>query len=132
MDFMKMGAAGIMSDPDNTFFVDIIRQYGAFPIVGILIGTVIAGTTQSSSATTGLVIALGSTGLIELDMAIALIMGANIGTCFLELFAGIGATTPAKRTAIAQTIINIVGVAVFFPFIEADLLSNSLQPLISD
>ncbi|MHA1928651.1 MAG: Na/Pi cotransporter family protein [Candidatus Thorarchaeota archaeon] len=117
MDFMKMGAAGIMSDPDNTFFVDIIREYSAFPIAGILIGTVIAGTTQSSSATTGLVIALGSTGLIELDMGIALIMGANVGTCFLELFAGIGATTPAKRTAIAQTIINIVGVAIFFPFI---------------
>ncbi|MDH4214589.1 MAG: Na/Pi symporter, partial [Candidatus Thorarchaeota archaeon] len=41
----------------------------------------------------------------------------NIGTCFLELFAGIGATTPAKRTALAQTVINITGVAIFYPIL---------------
>ncbi len=117
MDFMKDGAKAILNDPENSFFIDAINEYSAVPIVGILIGTAIAGTTQSSSATTSLVIALGGAGLIGLDMGIALAMGANIGTCFLELFAGIGATTPAKRTAIAQTIINLVGVAIFFPFI---------------
>ncbi len=125
MEFMKDGAKAIINDPENTFFVDAINEYSAFPIIGILIGTAIAGTTQSSSATTGLVIALGGAGLIGLPMGIALIMGANIGTCFLELFAGIGATTPAKRTAVAQTIINVVGVAVFFPFIGpfADMIT---------
>jgi len=117
MEFMKDGAKAILNDPENTFFVDAINEYSASPIVGILIGTAIAGTTQSSSATTSLVIALGGAGLIGLPMGIALAMGANIGTCFLELVAGIGATTPAKRTAVAQTMINIVGVAVFFPFI---------------
>ncbi|MBN2230202.1 MAG: Na/Pi cotransporter family protein [Candidatus Thorarchaeota archaeon] len=117
MEFMKDGAKAILNDPDNTFFVDAINEYSAFPIVGILVGTAIAGSTQSSSATTCLVIALGSAGLIGLPMGIALVMGANIGTCFLELVAGIGATTPAKRTAIAQTMINVIGVAVFFPFI---------------
>ncbi|MBE0526607.1 MAG: Na/Pi cotransporter family protein, partial [Candidatus Thorarchaeota archaeon] len=49
--------------------------------------------------------------------AIALVMGANIGTCFLELAAGVGATAPAKRTALAQAVINVVGVAIFLPFI---------------
>ncbi|MHA1909168.1 MAG: Na/Pi cotransporter family protein [Candidatus Thorarchaeota archaeon] len=117
MDFMKDGAKAILLDPENAFFTDAINAYSTVPLVGILIGTVIAGTTQSSSATTGLVIALGGAGLIGLPMGIALVMGANIGTCFLELVAGIGATTPAKRTAIAQTMINIIGVAVFFPFI---------------
>ncbi|MDF1539788.1 MAG: Na/Pi cotransporter family protein [Candidatus Thorarchaeota archaeon] len=117
MGFMKDGAKAIIADPDNTFFVDAITEYSAFPIIGILIGTAIAGATQSSSATTSLVIALGAAGLIGLPMGIALAMGANIGTCFLELAAGIGATTPAKRTAIAQTMINVIGVAIFFPFI---------------
>ncbi len=117
MEFMKDGAKAILLDPENTFFVDAIDSYSTMPIVGILIGTAIAGTTQSSSATTGLIIALGGAGLIGLPMGIALVMGANIGTCFLELIAGIGATTPAKRTAVAQAMINVVGVAVFYPFI---------------
>lgn len=115
MDAMKTGATSITED--YTFFKNLINTYGSIPIIGILIGALIAGVTQSSSATTSLVIAMGGAGMIELGPGIALVMGANIGTCFLELFAGIGATTPAKRTAIAQTIINIVGVAIFLPFL---------------
>ncbi|MHA2152780.1 MAG: Na/Pi cotransporter family protein, partial [Candidatus Thorarchaeota archaeon] len=115
MDFMKQGAAPLTTE--YPFFRNLINDYGAIPIVGILIGALIAGVTQSSSATTSLVIAMGAAGAIDLGPGIALVMGANIGTCFLELFAGLGATTPAKRTAIAQTIINIVGVAVFLPFL---------------
>jgi len=115
MDFMKEGARPLTTD--YPFFRDLINDYGAIPIVGILIGALIAGVTQSSSATTSLVIAMSAAGAIDLSPGIALIMGANIGTCFLELFAGIGATTPAKRTAIAQTIINVVGVAIFLPIL---------------
>ncbi|MHA2286319.1 MAG: Na/Pi cotransporter family protein, partial [Candidatus Thorarchaeota archaeon] len=114
MDFMKMGAREL---GESQFFIDAIASYGAIPLFGILIGAAIAGITQSSSATTSLVIALGGAGVIGLDSGITLIMGANIGTCFLELFAGIGATTPAKRTAVAQTIINVIGVGIFLPFL---------------
>jgi phosphate:Na+ symporter len=115
MEFMKEGARPLTTD--YPFFRDLINDYAIIPIVGILIGALIAGVTQSSSATTSLVIAMGAAGAIDLGPGIALVMGANIGTCFLELFAGIGATTPAKRTAVAQTIINIIGVAIFLPFL---------------
>ncbi|MFW9768281.1 MAG: Na/Pi cotransporter family protein [Candidatus Thorarchaeota archaeon] len=115
MDFMKEGAKPLTTD--YPFFRNLINDYGAVPIIGILIGALIAGVTQSSSATTSLVIAMGAAGAIDLGPGIALVMGANIGTCFLELFAGIGASTPAKRTAIAQAIINVVGVVIFLPFL---------------
>ncbi|MFX1485374.1 MAG: Na/Pi cotransporter family protein, partial [Promethearchaeota archaeon] len=115
MDFMKQGAHPLTTD--YPFFRNLINDYGAIPLVGILIGALIAGVTQSSSATTSLVIAMGAAGAIDLGPGIALVMGANIGTCFLELFAGIGATSPAKRTAIAQAIINVVGVAIFLPIL---------------
>ncbi|MFW9960290.1 MAG: Na/Pi cotransporter family protein [Candidatus Thorarchaeota archaeon] len=115
MDFMKMGATPLATE--YPLFSDLINDYGAIPIFGILIGALIAGITQSSSATTSLVIAMGAAGVIGLDTGIALVLGANIGTCFLELFAGIGATTPAKRTALAQSIINVVGVAIFLPIL---------------
>ncbi|MHA3962164.1 MAG: Na/Pi cotransporter family protein [Candidatus Thorarchaeota archaeon SMTZ1-45] len=115
MDFMKMGGEDLTSD--YPFFRTLINEYGANPIVGIMIGALIAGVTQSSSATTSLVIAMGRAGAIDLGPGIALVMGANIGTCFLELFAAIGATSPAKRTAMAQTMINVVGVVIFLPFL---------------
>ncbi len=115
MNFMKEGAAPLATD--YPLFQSLINDYGAIPIIGIMIGALIAGITQSSSATTSLVIAMGMSGVIGLAPAITLIMGANIGTCFLELAAGYGATTPAKRTAVAQTLINVIGVLVFLPFL---------------
>ena len=129
MEFMKQGALPLTRD--YPFFTSLINDFGAIPILGILIGALIAGVTQSSSATTSLVIAMGAAGAIGLAPAIALVMGANIGTCFLELAAGIGATTPAKRTAVAQTVINVVGVAIFLPFLGpfADLVTTTSTDL---
>jgi len=114
MDFIKISARPL---GENQVFVDLINNYGSNIFIGVLIGALIAGITQSSSATTSLVIALGMSGVIHLDAGIALVMGANIGTCFLEIVAAIGATSPAKRTALAQTMINVVGVLMFIPFI---------------
>jgi len=129
MDFMKQGAA-FLTSPEYPFFADLINNFGVIPIFGILIGALIAGITQSSSATTSLVIALGAAGAIGLAPAIALVMGANIGTCFLELAAGVGATTPAKRTAVAQALINVIGVTILLPFLEP--LSSLVQATSAD
>ena len=114
MDVMGLGIEPLVNLP---IFVYLINTFGQIPVIGILIGALIAGVTQSSSATTSLVIAFGRAGAINLEAAIAIIMGANIGTTFLELFAAIGATRPAKRTALAQATINVVGVFIFLPFI---------------
>ncbi len=77
MDFMKAGASEL---GQSQVFVDLIIAFGVIPIFGILIGAAIAGFTQSSSATTSLVIAMSMAGVIGLPAGIALIMGANIGT----------------------------------------------------
>jgi phosphate:Na+ symporter len=117
--FLAMYIMGLGIEPlvNLPIFIHLINTFGQNPVIGILIGALIAGVTQSSSATTSLVIAFGRTGAINLETAIAIIMGANIGTTFLELFASIGATRPAKRTAMAQATINVVGVFVFLPFL---------------
>ncbi|MFX1561907.1 MAG: Na/Pi cotransporter family protein [Promethearchaeota archaeon] len=117
--FLAMDIMGQGIEPlgDLPYFTDLINSFGSIPLFGILIGTLIAGVTQSSSATTSLVIAFGREGVINLESAIAIILGANIGTTFLELFATIGVSAPAKRTAIAQALINIIGVLIFIPFL---------------
>jgi len=111
---MKEGAKPL---GQSEVFVELLDSFNMNPLFGILIGTLIAGITQSSSATTSLVIALGSSNVIGLEMGITAVLGANIGTCFLELAAGVGATTPAKRTALAQALINIFGVTIFLPIL---------------
>ncbi len=96
----------------------ILGDFGVYPLIGILIGALLTAITSSSSATTSLVIAMSMEGIIPLNSGIALIIGANIGTCVLELVATIGTNTAARRTGMAQFLINCFGALIFYPFLE--------------
>ncbi len=85
---------------------------------------------QSSAALVALVISLGINNLITLPAAIAMVLGANIGTCVGELFAVIGSSLASKRLALAQLMINLFGILIFFPFIG--YFSGFLETLSSD
>jgi len=87
------------------------------PLTGIITGMIVTAIIQSSSVTTGLVLALASVGLIDLKGAIPLILGCNIGTCVTALLASIGTTISARRTAVAHITFNVTGVLLFLPFI---------------
>jgi len=87
------------------------------PLAGIIAGMIVTAIIQSSSVTTGLVLALASVGLIDLRGAIPIILGCNIGTCVTALLASIGTTVSARRTAVAHITFNITGVLLFFPFL---------------
>ncbi|MDD5382466.1 MAG: Na/Pi symporter, partial [Candidatus Margulisbacteria bacterium] len=82
MNIMKDGVESLKSAP---FIIEIFAKFGRTPILGILIGMVFTGIIQSSSATSGLVIAMGMEGIIDLNTAVALMFGANIGTCVTAL-----------------------------------------------
>jgi phosphate:Na+ symporter len=102
--FFGMGIMSSAMKPLRSFepFLELMRDVST-PAVGILIAAVFTGLVQSSSATTGVVIAMASQGLISLEGGIALIMGANIGTC---VTAGLASMT-----------FNVAGVAVMVWFI---------------
>jgi phosphate:Na+ symporter len=89
--FFGMGVMGEAMAPLRSYqpFLDaMIRMEN--PAVGILVAALFTGLIQSSSATTGIVIVMASQGLITLTAGIALILGANIGTCVTALLASIG------------------------------------------
>jgi phosphate:Na+ symporter len=115
MKTMSGGAKGILEYPAVT---DLLVRFGATPILGVIAGAVFTAVIQSSSATTGLVIAMGMNNVITLPSAIALILGANIGTCVTGFIASLGSCKSAKRAAFIQIFINIVTVAIFMPFIQ--------------
>lgn len=114
---MKIMSDGAKPLKDYPLIMDVIVQFGRFPLYGILIGAIFTTITNSSSATTSLVIAMSMEGVVGLTSGIALIIGANIGTCFLELIAIVGTNLSAKRTGIAQFIINLLGALLIYPFI---------------
>ena len=84
-----------------------------FPLLLVIVGIIFTALIQSSSAATGIVITMVGAGVLELDLALFIVMGANIGTCVTALLASIGGTTNAKRVALIHFTNNTIG-AIFF------------------
>lgn len=113
MQLMSDGAS-----PLRTYepFMDMMQQM-ANPLWAILLASAFTAVMQSSSATTGLVITLAGQGFISLDTGIALIFGANIGTCITAGLASIGKPREAVRAAVVHGLFNVTGVVMWLAFI---------------
>ena len=106
-------------------FVTLLHYLFLWPGLGLLVGLVITAIVQSSSAVTGLVVALAKQKLIVLEAALAVALGSNVGTCITAFLASVGSTREAKLTAWAHLYFNIIGVVVFAPLLP--LLNYLLQ-----
>jgi phosphate:Na+ symporter len=87
------------------------------PLLGALVGAMFTAVVQSSSATTGILIVIASQGLIGLESAIAIALGANIGTCVTAVLASIGKPREAVRAAVVHTLFNVAGVLIWIGFV---------------
>ena len=74
---------------------------------GVGIGAGVTAIIQSSSAATGVVITMVGTGVLPLDMALFIVLGANIGTCVTALLASVGANANSKRVAFIHFTFNV-------------------------
>ncbi len=93
-------------------FVRLMREMSD-PLWGVLVGAIVTAVIQSSAATLAMAIVLAAQGAITLEAGIAVAFGANIGTCVTAVLASIGKPRIAKQVAIAHTMFNIFGVAVW-------------------
>lgn len=82
-------------------------------IVLFLLGALLTAAMQSSAALTAIVISLAGSGLISLQMAMCIILGANVGTCLTSLISSIGASVNAKRAAMVHLLFNVAGCLIF-------------------
>lgn len=98
-------------------FINLMINSAKNPILGVLVGVVVTAIIQSSSATTGLLVMLGTQGLISLEAAIPITFGANVGTTVTALLASIGTNLAARRTAFAHFLMKVFGTIAFLPFI---------------
>jgi len=116
--FFGMQVMGDAMAPLRTYapFLDWMSSM-ATPAIGIGCGALFTALVQSSSATTGVVIVLASQGLITLDAGIALIFGANVGTCVTAMLASIGKPREALRAAVVHVLFNVAGVLLWLGLI---------------
>ncbi|TVZ88340.1 phosphate:Na+ symporter [Aeribacillus composti] len=94
-------------------FHDLTVSISANPLLGVVIGTVFTIIVQSSSATIGILQMMFSQGLIDLNAALPLLFGDNIGTTITAVLASIGASIAAKRAALTHVMFNLIGTAIF-------------------
>jgi phosphate:Na+ symporter len=116
--FYGMGLMSAAMAPlrDYPPFIDFIATLSN-PFAGALVGMVFTAVIQSSAATTGIVIVLAGQGVMSLETAIAVALGANIGTCATAGLAVIGKPREAVRAAVVHALFNVAGVAIWIGFI---------------
>ncbi len=98
-------------------FADLTVSMSDNPLLGVLIGTIFTVSVQSSSASIALLQQLYSQGAMDLQAALPVLFGDNIGTTITALIAAIGATITAKRAALTHVIFNLIGTILVLVFL---------------
>lgn len=138
MQMTSSGLEAAAGDRMKTF----LERLTANRFMGVLVGAGITAAIQSSSATTVMVVGFVNAGMMSLNQAVWIIMGANIGTCItgilvsldmgavapLLAFAGVGLMMFVKKQQRLQHIGQILaGLGVLF--IGMDMMSGAMSPL---
>lgn len=104
------------------------------PILLFLNGFFITAILQSSSVVTSVMIVLANLGLLNLENALFIILGVNIGTCLPVIFATLSMSKESLKSAVFNIAFNIIGSLIFFPIllffgnniITAKIFSNNV------
>lgn len=118
-------------------FITSCKEWGFLSILlFLLIGGIITMCAQSSAAVMAITLILCSSGVLDLYLGIALVMGENIGTTVTSNIAALTANAQARRAALAHFIFNIFGVVwilcIFHPFVDmVSGMINRLFPRVS-
>ncbi len=99
-------------------FVWFLEQSQRSLLWGLLAGALITAVIQSSTATITVAMGLAAVQAISVELGIAIVLGANIGTCSTALIACIGGSRAGQYVAWSNILLNIGGSLLFFPFIQ--------------
>ena len=119
---LSAGFAPVMALADTLFPGDghvINSVLGSSALVAILIGVVVTVMVQSSSITTSLLVPLGGAGLLRLEQAFPVTIGANIGTTVTALLAALAVSGPnagaGLEIALVHLFFNLSGLVLIYP-----------------
>lgn len=101
------------------WFVHWLETAGEEPWLALLTGCLASAMLQSSTATTVITMALATDGLVPIQGAIAIVLGANVGTCATSVIAAVGQPRPAQQVALAHVLLNVTGALAGVFLLEA-------------
>lgn len=102
---------------------NVLVYIGDRPVFAVLAGTVLTMLVQSSSASIAMIQVLAFSGAFGTDpptalrVAIPFVLGDNIGTTITAQIAALRTNLSGRRTAMAHTLFNVIGVAIMLPLI---------------
>ena len=108
LDYMKLSVEGLA----QSLNLDQISGYGLW--LYLLVGIVITALMQASAASIAVVLTALNSQLINFNMAVAMVIGANVGTTITVLLGSIGSVQPKKRVGFSHLIFNAVTAVVAF------------------
>jgi len=101
----------------NGYFETLMRHTYDNLFWGVLGGAVITALIHSSAAVIVMCMGLAAAGAITPEAGIAIVLGANVGTCFTGLVASLGGGAGGRFVALSQLLLNVGGALLFFPMI---------------
>lgn len=118
--FFGLNLTGEATAPlkENEMFLNFFKET-KHPLFGIGIGALFTGIVQASAIPIGILVILGQQGLVTVENAFPIVLGANIGTTITALMGSIVLNINGKKSALAHLLFKIIGVMVcivFFPF----------------
>lgn len=119
--YLKSSVPDLQNNPEALAFIQNYTSMGFGSILlFLLIGSVLTVIVQSSSATVAITLIMCTQGWIPFEIAVAMVLGENIGTTITANIAALNANTSAKRAALSHLMFNLFGVvwcvALFYPF----------------
>ncbi|NMB35584.1 MAG: Na/Pi cotransporter family protein, partial [Firmicutes bacterium] len=115
---MKIMSEAMLPLRENAFFLDLLVRFSRQPLLGILCAAFFTAMIQSSSAVTGIAVALTLQNILTLEAAIPLILGTNLGTCITVVLAAMGTSLSAKRAAFSHVLFNVLGIILALIFLK--------------
>ena len=92
---------------------------GSNAVLSMLVGAVVTVMVQSSSITTSLLVPLAAAGLLRLEQAFPVTLGANIGTTVTAFLAALAVSGPnaaaGLEIALVHLLFNLSGIVLVYP-----------------
>ncbi|KPL08618.1 hypothetical protein AMJ85_08345 [candidate division BRC1 bacterium SM23_51] len=112
----------------------LLNKYlGGTGLLALAIGLIVTALVQSSSVTTSTLVPLVAAGVLALERAFPITLGANLGTTVTALIASVAADRPEGLTiALAHFLFNLTGILIFFPFPRMRAIPLSLARFVGN
>ena len=130
---MELMSSAINIISDLTFFKALLSNLKS-PLFALIVSTIFTGVIQSSAATIGIIESLALTSSLSYQMAIPMVLGANIGTCITAFISSFGANKAAKSVVTLHFAVNIIGslICMIILYLFSVTINTKKQMTMSD